>query len=235
MLASGRLDSKARAGYFVAGVLVLWLALETPIDTLSDCCLQSVHMGQHILLGIVAPPLLVLGLSPAMARLLVDRVRGLRALTEPVPGQALAALVMIAWHLPPLYDLTVSEPVHILEHLTFIAAGVCFWWPVVESTGAQARWRLGAGGRLIYLLVGTLPQDAVALPLIFSRAPFYHFYEQAPRVVAELTPVVDQNLAGSLLMFAGKTSYFVALVVVFFRWVARDRDEVSEPAPPARS
>ena len=225
LLAQGRLDSRARAGYFVAGLLTLWAGLETPIDTLSDCCLQSVHMGQHVLLGIVAPPLLVLGLSPAMARSLVRRLPPLRAVTEPVPGQLLAALVMIAWHLPPLYDLTVREPVHIFEHLTFIAAGVCFWWPVVGSTGEQARWRLGDGGRIVYLLIGTLPQDGVALPLIFSRAPFYAFYEHAPRLVEALTPIVDQNLAGSLLMFAGKTSYLLALLVVFARWVSRDRRE----------
>src|SRR5262252_11034039 len=91
--------------YFGLGLLSLWLALETPIDVLSDSYLDSVHMLQHVLIGVVAPPLLLLGLDREMARVLV-RVPGVRAITEPVPAQLLAAAVMIGWHLPPLYDAT---------------------------------------------------------------------------------------------------------------------------------
>src|SRR6267143_5160622 len=79
--------------YFGLGLLILWLALETPIDTISDRYLDSVHMLQHVLLGFVAPPLLLLGLSPQMVGRLV-RVPGLRAITEPVPAQLIAGLVI---------------------------------------------------------------------------------------------------------------------------------------------
>ena len=80
--------------YFGLGLATLWLALETPIDTISDRYLESVHMLQHVLLGFVAPPLLLLGLSPQMVGRLV-RVPGTRAITEPVPAQLIAGLVMV--------------------------------------------------------------------------------------------------------------------------------------------
>ena len=186
-------------------------------------------MLQHVLIGLVAPPLLLLALSPSMVALLL-RLPGLRALTEPVPAQLLFALVMGAWHLPALYDLTLrSEPVHVFEHLTFIAGGALFWWPVVGVTSAAARWRLGEAGRVLYLLFGTVPADTVAVILMFSRAPFYSFYVQAPRLVPGVDPVTDQVLAGVVLMVVGKLSYLVAILEIFFRWLARARAEEAAP------
>src|SRR5437879_12504902 len=82
--------------YFGLGLVTLWVALETPIDTISDHYLDSVHMLQHVLLGFVAPPLMLLGLSPDMARVL-SRFPFVSAITEPVAAQVLAAAVMIAW------------------------------------------------------------------------------------------------------------------------------------------
>src|SRR5206468_12497168 len=91
--------------YFLSGLAVLWVALETPIDTVSDRYLDSVHMLQHVLLGFVAPPLLLLGLSPDMAGVL-SRFPFVRAITEPIAAQVVAAAVLIAWHVPALYDAT---------------------------------------------------------------------------------------------------------------------------------
>ena len=208
---------------FVCGVAVLWVALETPIDTISDHYLQSVHMFQHVLLGLIAPPLLVLGLSPSMAATLT-RIPGLRPLTEPIPAQVAAAAVMIAWHLPPLYDLTQNEDLHIFEHLTFIASGILFWWPVLDATAAQTHWRLHEIGKLAYLLIGTFPQDGVAIVLQFSRVPFYDFYRHVPMLVPGWDAVIDQNVAGTVLQLVGKTSFAVAAIVIFFRWVAREQE-----------
>jgi putative membrane protein len=219
---------------FGAGLACIWLALETPIDTLSDHYLDSVHMLQHVLLGVVAPPLLLLGLNREMARALL-RVPGLRAVAEPVPAQVLSAVIMIGWHLPPLYDATLAnENVHVVEHLSFIAGGVLFWWPVIDATAAHARSRLGPLGQLVYLFVGTFPQDAVALTLQFSRTPFYEFYTHVPRIVPGLDPVTDQTTAGAILMLFGKSSYFVGAVVVFLRWFnaeLRGDLEAAKPTP----
>jgi putative membrane protein len=131
---------------------------------------------------------------------------------------------MIAWHVPVLYDATLySEPLHVAEHLTFIAAGLLLYWPMLKATSAYAKWQMSPGARLLYILVATLPQDAVALALIFSRVPFYEYYTHAPRLVASLTPLVDQTVAGAVLMIFGKATMVVAALAIFIEWFSDDR------------
>ena len=204
--------------YFLFGLFTLWFSLETPIDTIADRYLDSVHMLQHVLLAFVAPPLLLLGLSREMAARLV-RIPGVRAITEPVPAQLIAAVIMVAWHVPVLYDATLrNEDIHVLEHLMFIASGLVLFWPIVEATSVHARWTMSEGAKLVYMLLATLPQDGVALALIFSRTPFYDFYVEAPRLIAGYTALIDQTIAGAVLMVFGKVTLGVAAAVVFFRW-----------------
>ena len=228
-LARGAADADRRHTlYFLAGLVTLWVALETPIDTISDHYLDSVHMLQHVLLGFVAPPLMLLGLSPAMVGQLV-RVPGVRAITEPVPAQVIAAAVMIGWHVPPLYEATLqNESLHVVEHLTFIAGGVVLFWPVLAVTSARASWRLSPGLKLLYLLLATLPQDGVALALIFSRVPFYDFYTHAPRLVEGFTPLIDQTIAGAVLMIFGKVAMGIAATVILYRWFEAEQREDGE-------
>jgi len=219
LLARGAPDAQPKHTlYFLFGLATIWLALETPIDTISDYFLDSVHMLQHVLLAFVAPPLLLLGLSRDMAGQ-VMRFPGLRAATEPVPAQVMAAMIMIVWHLPFLYELTLyNESVHVLEHLMFVASGVILYWPILEATSAHAGWTMSAGAKLVYVLLATLPQDGVALALIFSRVPFYEYYTNAPRLIPGYTALIDQTIAGALLMIFGKVTLGVAAGVVFFRW-----------------
>ena len=223
-LARGASDAQRKHTiYFLAGLLSLWMALETPIDTLSDHYLDSVHMLQHVLLMFVAPPLLLLGLSPGMAARLA-RLPGLFALTEPVQAQVISAVVMIVWHLPPLYDATLrNEGLHVVEHLMFIGAGVVLYWPIIEATSAHSRWHMSPGAKLVYMLLATLPQDGVALALIFSRVPFYAFYTHVPRLIAGFTPVIDQTIAGAVLMIFGKVTLAIAALAVFFRWFGAEQ------------
>jgi putative membrane protein len=214
--------------YFGLGLLTLWVALETPLDTLSDYYLDSVHMLQHVLLGFVAPPLMLLGLSPGMVSRLI-RVPGLRAITEPVPAQLVAGAVMIGWHLPGVYDATLyNGELHVVEHLMFIAGGLVMYWPMLQVTSALARWQLSPGARLLYMLVATLPQDGVALVLLFSRVPFYEYYTHVRRLVPSLDPVTDQTVAGAVLMIVGKVTIGIAAAVVFVRWFGGEHraDEV---------
>ncbi|HET9410318.1 MAG TPA: cytochrome c oxidase assembly protein [Candidatus Dormibacteraeota bacterium] len=216
--------------YFGLGLLALWIALETPIDTISDYYLDSVHMFQHVLLGFVAPPLMLLGLSPGMAARLAA-VPLIRAVTEPVPAQLIAGGVMVVWHLPPLYDATLhSEALHVTEHLTFIGAGLALFWPVLAVTSATSRWRLSPVAKLVYMLVATIPQDGVALALLFSRDPFYEYYTHVPRLLATMTPIIDQTVAGAVLMVLGKATMAIAGLAVFFRWFGEEqRNDRAEP------
>jgi len=217
--------SRKHTIYFLAGLFVAWLALETPIDTISDQYLDSVHMLQHVLLAFVAPPLLLLGLSARMAGRLTT-IPGVRAVTEPIAAQVIAAAVMVGWHLPPLYDATLyNEWLHVLEHVIFVASGLVLYWPLIDSTATHARWRMSAGAKLVYILAATLPQDGVALALIFSRQPFYEFYTHVPGLVQGLTPVIDQTVAGAVLMIFGKVTLGIAAMLVFFRWFGAEHRE----------
>ncbi len=236
VLARGRGWRPLHGVFFGLGVLTLWVALETPIDTISDRYLMSVHMVQHVLLLFVGPPLLLLGLSPGMARA-VASIPALRFLTEPVPAQIGAAAVMVFWHLPVPYDWTLaSEGVHVLEHLTFIAAGTVFWWPALSATSATAKHRLGDGWKLLYLFIGTIPQDTVALPLLLSHVTFYGFYDHVPRLLDWLSPSADQDIAGAVMMVVAKITILAALIVIFFRWVRRElAEQVSGDLPAGRS
>ena len=217
-------DAQPRhTAYFLLGLFVMWLALETPIDTISDRYLDSVHMLQHVLLAFVAPPLLLLGLSRGMVAKLI-RVPGLLATTEPIPAQVIAGVVMVGWHVPFLYNLTLhNEAVHVLEHLMFIASGVILYWPMIDVTSAFARWQMSPGAKLVYMFIATLPQDAVALALLFSRVTFYPFYAAAPRLIPGFTAVIDQTIAGAVLMIFGKVTLGVAAAVIFFRWFGAEQ------------
>jgi len=222
--------------YFAAGLLVIWGALETPLDPLGDHYLQSAHMVQHMLLVAFAPPLLLLGLTPSMASALL-RVPGLRAATGPVAGQSIYAAGILFWHIPFAYDLALTtEPAHILEHLIFIGIGVLFWWPLIAATSATSRWRLTDGQKLVYIFIGTLPMMAVALPLQFSRTVFYANYVGAPRIFATITPVIDQTIAGALMMAMDMAVLGLDGLIILYRWFEREEPEVGEalsdrPAP----
>ena len=211
--------------YFAAGLLVIWGALETPLDPLGDHYLQSAHMVQHMLLVAFAPPLLLLGLTPAMAAGLL-RVPGLHALTGPIPGQSIYAAGILFWHIPFAYDLALTDEVaHVLEHLIFLGIGVLFWWPLIGATSSVSRWRLTDGQKLVYLFIGTFPMMAVALPLQFSRTVFYTHYASAPRMVASITPVIDQTIAGALMMAMGMAVLGFDGLVILYRWFERGAAE----------
>ena len=213
----------------------MWVALETPIDTIGDRYLDSVHMLQHVLLGFVGPPLLLLGLSREMAARLAS-VQVIRVATEPVLAQVIAGAVMVLWHVPSFYNATLqSEELHIVEHLTFIAAGVVLYWPVLEATSAHSHWRLSPVAKLLYLLVATIPQDGVALALLFSRQPFYEFYVHVPRLVPSMSTVIDQTVAGAVLMVLGKTAMAVVALAVFFRWFGAEQRADRRPTPRIRT
>jgi Cytochrome c oxidase caa3 assembly factor (Caa3_CtaG). len=95
---------------------------------------------------------------------------------------------------------------------------------MLKATSAYARWQMSPGAKLVYILVATLPQDAVALALIFSRVTFYEYYAHAPRLVTSFTPLVDQTVAGVVLMIFGKATMAIAAIAVFIRWFSSEHE-----------
>jgi putative membrane protein len=217
-LARGRLDHDRRPLCFLVGLAVLWVALETPLDSIGEDYLGSVHMLQHMLLGMVAPPLLLLGLSPQMAALLTSKAPGLRIAVRPVVAQLAAGLVWVVWHLPALYDLTLSDlQVHILEHLLFVGAGLLLFWPLVASPAA-----LSGGARMLYAGIATLPQDGVAIALQFAGFIFYAPYRVIPSIAPGYTALVDQTVSGAIMMLASNAVLGLLLLITFFHWLRHE-------------
>ena len=186
-----------RAASFLAGLLSLWIALASPLDTFSGFVLTA-HMLQHMLLMMVAPPLILLG-AP-----LIPIVRGLprfaarefagpflnwplanrigTALTNPIVALILMGLVMFAWHTPKLYELALgSSSWHEVEHACFFLTSIIFWWPVVQPWPSRAQWPRWA--MVPYLFVGDLQNTILSAILVFSDRVLYPSYAVMPSPV----------------------------------------------------
>jgi cytochrome c oxidase assembly factor CtaG len=227
---------RSRAWFFATGVVVGFLALLSPIDTGGDQYLFSLHMVQHLLLMMVAPPLCLLGVAgihPPIRGPTGPWRRTWAVLVHPWSATLIFSTVLLVWHIPALYDATLTtEPIHVFEHLSFIAVGVIFWWPIVDPMrGRDTRRWVSAFWKIAMLVASGIPPTV--LGLIFTIAPhaFYDFYVRAPRLWG-LSPVVDQQLAGVVMFGAGNLIYFAAVVAVFWR-VFGDPAHDEEEAQPA--
>lgn len=209
-----------RIACFAAGVGVLGVALLPPFADFAEGDLFVAHMAQHILLVDVAPPLLLAGLTGPLLRPLLAALpaRAIRRVTLPWVALPLAFALLVGWHVPLLFDAAVRhEPVHVLEHVSFVAAGVLVWLPVLETLPAPA-W-FGAGAKLGYLLLWRLGQTALGNVLLWASVPLYAVYEGADRIDA----LEDQRLAAALMMGEG-TVIFLALALWFGAAALRDAE-----------
>ena len=193
---------------FLVGLLAIFLALASPIEPFSFLFLQ-VHMVQHLLLMMAAPPLLWLGnpLFPMLYGLPAPvrsywvvplfRSRLLRAfcswLSHPVAAWLLFVGAAWLWHVPPLYELAVrSDGWHYVQHLTFLGTALVFWYPVVQpypSRPAWSRWIL-----IPYLILADVQNTVLAALLTFSDRVLYPYYAQIPRLYS-LSALDDQATA----------------------------------------
>ncbi len=156
---------------FVAGLIILLLALVSPLDTLGDTYLFSAHMLQHILLILVVPPLLLLGVPAGLAnKLLHYPLVGTleRGLSKPILAWTIGVGTMWIWHWPPLYNAALAnQPVHVVEHLMFLVSAVIFWWPVldpVEEARLAPRSRGDLCFRRLYCPLGPRNSPDVCAP-----------------------------------------------------------------------
>ncbi|MDQ3856506.1 MAG: cytochrome c oxidase assembly protein [Chloroflexota bacterium] len=231
-----------RALYFVAGVLVLLLSLVSPIDVLGDDYLFSAHMLQHLLMMLVVPPLCLLGLP----RQLIARwrrwpvaARLLDLMERPWVAWWPLAVAMWLWHLPLLYDAALRiEPLHVVEHLTFLGTATLYWWPVVSpgrDEPAMAIW-----GTSIYIFIGMALSSILGIVLAFAPPGLYVPYShpadelgvlQLIRDGWGLSAADDQQLGGLLMWIPGGALYSVALLAAWVRWLSSG-DQEAEPAAP---
>ncbi len=206
---------------FIIGMVLVIVALISPLDAISDEYLFSAHMIQHMLLAVVIPPLWVLSL-PRWGIEALLRVRGVwpvaRFFTNPIIAFALFNADLWIWHAPALYDATlVNLQLHIAEHFSYLVLGVLFWLPVLSP--APALRQLSQGASLLYLFVACQPMVALGALLTFSSAPLYQPYVIAPRLWGS-TPLGDQQLGGLIMWLPSTIPYLVALSAIFFSWVS---------------
>ncbi len=237
-----RSPSAARAGRAVAfysGLAVLAVALMSPLEALA-AALFSGHMVQHLLLMVVAAPLLVAARPtatlvaglPAAGREMVHRagaggIRGAgRTLLNPVVVWIIGAVVLWAWHMPALYEAALThDALHVLEHLSFLGAALLFW-SVVLGSGA----RRGVPRPVAALLVfaNGVQSSALGAVLLFAGSVLYPVHTAGSRAW-DVTPLADQQLAGALMWGPPGILYVVTLGWLLVRWFA----EMERPAQEA--
>jgi cytochrome c oxidase assembly factor CtaG len=209
---------------FAAGLLLIVLPLNSPLETVSAHYLLMAHLLQNAMVADWAPILLLVGLSPAMRRRIAARGGSPFAwITRP----QWALLVWVtAWygvHVPAFYDwaLRAGWPLN-LEHLILIGAGLIFWWPVFEEPRRLRPLAVSA-----YLGVAFLASPWLSLALTFSGEPFYAFYTEAPRLWG-ISAVKDQNLAGVLMNLEQTAVFFIAFAWAFLHVLDEEEREQRE-------
>ena len=214
---------RRRVASFVAALVVLGLALNGPLHNLSDSYLFSAHMLQHLVLTLAFPPLLLYGTPAWVVRPLLRPgwlLAFARWATRPLAAGILFSVPITLWHFPRFYEAALEHhPLHIVQHLVFIATAVIMWWPILAPVPELPRASYPT--QLVYLFLLGLPMSLAGAMITLAGTVLYPFYATAPRVWG-LTPLVDQQLGGLLMWVVGTMYLWVAGGVVWFRWSARE-------------
>lgn len=209
---------------FFGGLAIMLAALNGPIHDLSDTYLFWVHMGQHLLLTMLLPPLLIAGLPGWLVERAVGRSAGRaagRLLTHPVFAGVCFSAVLLVWHTQGAYDLMMrNHAVHVVTHLMFMAAAVLLWWPVLSP--APSLPRLSPGMGMLYLFLVQLPMQLLGAIITFADQPLYTWYVAAPRTWG-LSVLDDQKLGGLLMWIPGNLWIWGAMSLLFFQWAKAER------------
>jgi putative membrane protein len=211
---------------FYAGLATIFFALNGWLHDLSDYYLFSAHMVQHLLLTLVAPPLLIAGtpgwmLRPALRWPVVGQLA--RWLTRPAHCFAIFNVVLAGWHLPPVYNLAMTyHAVHIVQHVMFIAGALLMWWPVTSPLPELPR--LSYPAQMLYCFTLSIPMSLVSVYIAYADALLYTAYAAAPRIWG-ITPMQDQLIGGLVMWIPGGLFFFGVMSVVYWKWQAHDGDE----------
>jgi putative membrane protein len=210
-----------RRACFLCGLLLVALALLSPIEHVALHSMLSFHLLQNVMLADWAPPLLVLGLAPAMAAA-AERRRGFRIATSPAIALGYWLAVWYIVHIPAVYGYGLDHRWMLgIEHLAFISAGVVFWWPVLVEG------RMPPMPKLVYLGAAFFVAAPVAFVIALANSTIYPFYDTTPHLFGQ-SPLDDQQLGGMLMAVEQSVLLFAAFSWTFFRLLSED-----EQAPDA--
>ena len=237
----GRPVPRPRAAAFAAGLLTILLALVSPIDTIGEERLFSVHMLQHLLLGDLGALLLVLGLDGRLLRplLRVRVVHRLRVLAHPLVALPLWAVNFVVWHLPVLFDAALrNDAVHALQHSLFVGLGMLMWAALLEPLPGPA-W-FTAPWKIPYVLAMWLVMLVLSQVFIWSSRIYYTPYAH-DATLGGLSRLSAQKAGGGVMLLESTLTMLPALVWVLLRVLreseARQRlvDAGVAPATAARA
>jgi putative membrane protein len=246
-----------RVAAWLAGLATILVALVSAVDIYAGDLL-TVHMVQHLLLSMVAPPLLAMGAPVTLLlriagpqtrhRLILPVLhsRLVRLIASPAVAWPLFAITMWLTHFSQLYDAALEDPtLHVAEHVLYLVTGMLFWWPVVAADPIP--WRLGYGARLAYVALQMPVNAAVGLAIYFSPTVLYPHYAT---IVRSWGPdaLTDQQIGGILMWGAGDLLLLAAVPAIVVAWMRADErrshrsdarvlaasesaDRADEPAP----
>ena len=206
-----------RIGLFALGIVLLVVAVASPVARIAEEELFAFHMAQHLLLGDLAPLCLLAGLTGPVLRplLALPGVMRLRVLANPLVALPLWTANLVLWHIPAVYEAAVENgALHALEHTAFFTAGIVLWLPVLETLPAP-EW-FGSGAKLGYIVGVRLVATVVGNVFVWAGGPFYDVHDDG-RDYLGLSPEADQSLAGSLMMLEGSVVTIVAIAWLFLR------------------
>jgi cytochrome c oxidase assembly factor CtaG len=205
----------------IAGLIASLIALLVPMDILGMYHMFTVHMVQHLLLSLAAPPLFILSVPPAYLRRFSDRHKGIARvaslLTTPFIASALFNGNLWIWHAPPMLQIMMSNTaVHVFANILYLATGLLFWWPLLNPM-QDTRRALSLGGKLAYLFFSDMPMMLLGAGMTFS-GPLYSFDMTNPTMHMVVT-AADQQLGGLLMWIVGSIFFIVLASIFFLRWM----------------
>jgi cytochrome c oxidase assembly factor CtaG len=227
---------------FLAGVAIVLLGIVSPLDTIAEEYLQSAHMLQHVLIADLGVALALLAVRGPLSMFFLPRDllaplarrqslrRALAFLLRPRVAVVLWLVVLVAWHLPVLYDAALRHPLlHRVEHLSLVVVGALVWTLLIDPAG---HGRLSVNGRIALAVLMLWMGQLLAYVFVFSFHPYYDAYTDQPERLFGLSPLTDQKLAGVVMMTEQALTLGLALVLLV-RHARRQRDARGATPEPA--
>ena len=221
-----------RIPLFCAGIGIVVIGIVSPLDAIAEEYLQSAHMLQHVLIADLGVALALVAVRGPLSMFFLPRDllaplaraaplrRTLSVLLRPRVAITLWIVVLVAWHVPALYEAALDHTaLHRVEHLSFVLVGALVWTLLIDPAGhgrLTVPARIGVAAVLFW--VGQL----LAYPFVFGFEPYYAPYEEQPERLLGLSPLEDQRLAGAVMMAEQALTLGVALVLLL-RIARRER------------
>lgn len=232
--------SNAQIRWFLAGQVLLLIALGPPLDDWSHFFFSSAHMVQHLLLMFAVVPCWIKGTPSWFVQPAIRKPWGKFLFTvvpRALPGFVLASMIIILWHWPPFYNLTLENQfVHTMQHMFFLVTGFLFFWPIMSTVPESPQ--LSPLMKCLYLFAQTIPSGVVGATIVYAAPGLYPHYAESNARPLGISIAEDQQIGG-LIMWVGMNSIFLLMITVIFLKYAsaeeeKDREAFKAGASPQR-